>query len=178
MRRIDIVTHLEAAITRAFIPTTQDSYHSSIRNSEVYQALNSGYHNEKKLTSYIDEHNPSKWKRVKWVFTGTPSDRNLEKLKVKIAKDHSVRHRLHKSNVANITTNDYPHEFGQVDPLYRPPPDSDSSESENDGEEEESSCKDGGEGLGMGLTREVGQAGTFTNINMAPGGTSTTLEQC
>mgnify|MGYP003571895171 CR=1 len=79
MRRVDFQQHIEGALTRAYIPTIEESQMAAIRRLETYQALNGHYHGEVDLQAEIDSREHTKWTRVKWLIIGKPKNRNLEK---------------------------------------------------------------------------------------------------
>lgn len=119
MRRVDEIQHINAAITRAYIPTRQDSKLAAIRRSDVYQTLNGNYHGEKDLQSAINSRIHSKWTRIKWLLTGKPHNRNFEKVETAIMKEHSIEHTPYYLEEHDAML---PVKFGQVDPYYRQQP--------------------------------------------------------
>jgi hypothetical protein len=169
MRRVDVVMHIEGAITRAYIPTPNENILADLRRSDAYRILNEAYHGEINMLGEIKTRTPTKWRRIWWKFVGAPPSRNLEKAEATLFKSHNVRY----GTLTQLSDDhiDLPNEFGQVDPLYRPP--EESTTQSDDGGEPNPCSGETSKGQGTGLDPPDD---AMHRNNMPPAESVTTLE--
>lgn len=152
IRVVDAIEHIEWAITRAFLPTPEESKLTEIRRVAAYRQLNMAFHGTANLREDILKRCPSKWQRIKWLFLGKPANRNLEKVEAGLMKRHSIFYSSIEHNPREL---DVPDSVGMFNPYHV------------DGTSQEPP-----------VISPVGEGVKTGPKNTEPAGIVTTLEQC
>jgi hypothetical protein len=150
MRRTDMVTHIEAALVRAYLPDPNESILAQIQRGEVYQTLNCDYHGETNMDSEIAARTPGKIRRIWWTVVGTP-----RKWRKNIKEAEYLKRHNHRFSNLRINNDEVwvPFAFNQVDPLFEL---TDESEPLMDAAESADTYAETGRGTGINNTAPAG----------------------